>query len=109
MAADRLQDRVYMAPSSIHGNGLFARVGFTAGDYIGSYEGPEARRNGTYVLWVYQDEQWVGRSGRNLLRWLNHQEPGNAEFDGFDLYAKCAIGADEEITFDYSAGEGCEF
>ena len=44
------------------------------------------------------------RSGRNLLRWLNHQTPGNARFDGFDLYALTDIAAGEEITFDYGGG-----
>jgi len=53
------------------------------------------------------DEQGapVGRSGGNLLRWLNHNEEGNAKFDGFDLYAKRDIEQGEEITFDYSGGE----
>lgn len=104
MTEDRLRERVYKAPSPIHGNGLYARVNFAPGDYIGTYEGPAARRNGTYVLWVQDDGGWVGRSGRNLLRWLNHQDPGNAEFDGFDLYARAAIQPGEEITFDYSGG-----
>ncbi|MCB2101935.1 MAG: TerC family protein, partial [Rhodobacterales bacterium] len=35
--------------------------------------------------------QPVGRSGRNLLRYINHESPGNAAFDGFDLYACCVI------------------
>jgi SET domain-containing protein len=104
MTEDRLRERVYKAPSPIHGTGLFARAAFAPGDYIGTYEGPAARRNGTYVLWVQDDGGWVGRSGRNLLRWLNHQAPGNAEFDGFDLYARVAIRSGEEITFDYSGG-----
>jgi SET domain-containing protein len=104
----RLRDRVYKAPSPIHGNGCFARVPFSAGDYVGTYEGPEARRDGTYVLWVFEEgEEPVGRSGRNLLRWLNHREDGNAEFDGFDLFARRDIAAGEEITFDYN-GEALE-
>ncbi len=100
----RLRDQVYKAPSPIHGNGLFAKRRIQADQFIGTYEGPEARRDGTYVLWVYEEEGEapVGRSGRNLLRWLNHQEEGNAEFDGFDLYARRAIEPDEEITFNYS-------
>ena len=101
----RLRDRVYKAASPIHGTGCFARVAFDAGDYIGTYSGPPAKRDGTYVLWVSEDgRQWVGRSGRNLLRYLNHQGEGNAEFDGFDLYARRAIAPGEEITFDYNAG-----
>ncbi len=110
-AAGRLRERVRRGPSAIHGQGCFARVHFAAGDYIGTYEGPAARRNGTYVLWVSADgEHWQGRSGRNLLRWLNHNAEPNAAFDGFDLYALAAIAPGEEITFDYTNGEGggCE-
>jgi hypothetical protein len=102
-ASNRLRDRVYKAPSPIHGTGCFARIDFSAGEHIGTYEGPSARRDGTYVLWVYEDGQApVGRSGRNLLRYLNHQEDGNAELDGFELYAKRDIARGEEITFDYN-------
>jgi hypothetical protein len=103
----QLRDRVYSAPSKVHGTGLFARLAIKKGEYIGTYHGPEAKRDGTYVLWVYDpddEENAVGRSGRNLLRYLNHVKPGNAEFDGFDLYARIRIRADEEITFNYEGG-----
>jgi hypothetical protein len=103
---DRLRERVYKAPSPIHGTGCFARVPFARGDWIGTYEGPEARRDGCYVLWVcVPGEPPIGRSGRNLLRYLNHRTDGNAEFDGFELYARRHIKAGEEITIDYSAGD----
>lgn len=103
----RLRDRVYAAPSSIHGTGCFARVALARGDFIGTYQGRPARRDGTYVLWVLEDGKAPqGRSGRNLLRWVNHQAPGNARFDGFDLYALGAIAPGEEITFDYTGGDG---
>ncbi|HIE54148.1 MAG TPA: SET domain-containing protein, partial [Chromatiaceae bacterium] len=66
---------------------------------------PRAKRNGVYVLWVCNDPEddgsWEGRSGRNLLRYLNHSADGNAEFDGYDLYALRDIAPDEEITFHY--------
>jgi SET domain-containing protein len=102
----RLGNTVYRAPSTIHGNGLFAKVAICKGDYIGTYEGPTAKRDGTYVLWVFEDgKEPNGRSGRNLLRYLNHQDDGNAEFDGFDLYALQDIEPDEEITFDYGGWE----
>ena len=104
-----LRGRVYSAPSAIHGTGCFARIGFAPGDYIGTYEGRPARRDGTYVLWVLEDgEEPVGRSGRNLLRWINHQIPGNARFEGFDLYARQPIAPGEEITFDYGGGDGAD-
>ncbi|MET0071693.1 MAG: SET domain-containing protein [Candidatus Thiodiazotropha sp.] len=102
----RLGSIVYKAPSEIHGNGLFAKIAIGRGDYIGTYEGPAAKRDGTYVLWVFEDgKDPVGRSGRNLLRYLNHQDEGNAEFDGFDLYALDDIEPHEEITFDYGGWE----
>jgi len=105
----RLRDRITKGPSPIHGNGCFARVAFRAGDYIGTYQGPAASRDGTYVLWISEDRiHWTGRGGRNLLRWLNHSDTPNAAFDGFDLYALTEIASGEEITFDYSAGEGSE-
>ncbi len=100
---ERLRDRVYSSKSTIHGTGLFARRKIKKAEYIGTYEGPTARRNGTYVLWVYAEEgeEPIGRSGKNLLRYLNHAVPGNTEFDGFDLYARKKIEPDEELTFDY--------
>lgn len=107
--ATRLRDRVCRAPSPIHGYGCFARIDFSAGAYIGTYEGPQARRDGTYVLWVYEEgERPIGCSGRNLLRYLNHQEDGNALFDGFDLYARRDIAAGEEITFNYDGLRGTD-
>jgi len=99
-----LRKLVYSALSPIHGTGLFAKRDIEKGEYIGTYSGPYAKRDGRYVLWVYDkgdEASAVGRSGRNLLRYLNHAERGNAEFDGFDLYARKAIKADQEITFNY--------
>ena len=103
-----LKKDVYKAPSQIHGTGLFARRCIEKGEYIGTYHGPLARRNGTYVLWVYDTDNMespVGRSGKNLLRYLNHAKPGRGEFDGFDFYARMNIEAGEEITFDYNGEE----
>ncbi|MCW8890951.1 MAG: SET domain-containing protein-lysine N-methyltransferase [Sedimenticola sp.] len=101
-----LSTLVYTAPSTVHGTGVFAKRELSEGEYIGTYHGPEAKRNGTYVLWVFESDDEasaVGRSGKNLLRFLNHSTPGNAEFDGFDLYALTDIAIGEEITFDYQS------
>lgn len=101
----QLKQIVYVDTSAIHGRGVFAARDIAAGEYIGTYDGPEASRNGTYVLWL-TDEHGVerGRSGRNLLRFLNHALPPNAEFDGYDLYARVSIPANTELTFDYGEG-----
>jgi SET domain-containing protein len=97
-----LRRLVYKGPSEIHGTGLFARRQIEQGSFIGTYSGPRVRRDGTYVLWVCEEgEAPIGRSGRNLLRYLNHAKDCNARFDGFDLYAVRRIEKDEEITFDY--------
>jgi hypothetical protein len=96
---------VYAAASNIHGTGVFAKQSFKKGDYIGTYEGPTAKRNGKYVLWLMDRRRTVGRRGLNLLRYLNHADKPNAEFDGWDLYAKKRIPKDSEITFDYEPEE----
>ncbi|NOY62717.1 MAG: SET domain-containing protein [Gammaproteobacteria bacterium] len=107
----KIKDLVYVAPSLIHGKGLFARVGIKRGTYIGAYEGPPAKRNGSHVLWVFDEEgnMLVGRRGLNQLRYLNHHLNPNAEFDGFDLYAKKAIRADDELTISYEPDGSVEF
>jgi hypothetical protein len=101
-AGNRRTNRlVRVAASPIHGWGLFARERLEAGLYIGTYLGPDAQRNGSHVLWVEAGNGWVGRRGFNRLRYLNHSARPNAEFDGFDLYARRAIAPGEEITIDY--------
>lgn len=100
----RLRQIVYAAPSTIHGKGLFAKVPISEGEYIGTYLGPRAKRNGSHVLWVCEEgKEPVGRRGLNLLRYLNHHDKPIAEFDGFDLYALRDIGPDEELTINYES------
>lgn len=101
----KTDDIVYIAQSPIHGKGLFANVRIPKGTYIGTYEGPEAKRNGKYVLWVEDEDGLVGRRGMNKLRYLNHCDLPNAEFDGFDLYALKTISAQQEITINYEGAE----
>lgn len=100
-----LEALVEVRESAIHGRGLFARCTLARNQFIGTFEGPAARRDGMYVLWVYDDPndetRVSGRIGRNALRFLNHAKPGNAVFDGFDLYARRAIRKGDEITIDY--------
>lgn len=98
----KLKDLVYVAPSPIHGKGLFARRRIPEGSYIGTYEGPQAKRNGSHVLWIFEEDKApVGRRGMNALRYLNHSEAPLAEFDAFDLFALRTIEPDEEITINY--------
>jgi len=93
----------FVADSSVHGRGLFARDDISAGTWIGHYDSVETQQNGMHVLWIEGDEEddWVGYDGTNELRFLNHDNRPNGEMDGLDLYALRDIRANEEITFDY--------
>jgi hypothetical protein len=92
----------YVSNSPIHGKGLFARIAIKPGTYLGTYEGPETTENDSHVLWAPDDNgNWIGRDGKNLLRYLNHSDKPSAEFEGFKLYALAKISADQEVTIDY--------
>ena len=97
----KLNDRVYIEESKIHGKGLFARRDIKKGEFIGTFKGPEAKRDGSHVLWIYDGDEYEGRRGKNALRYLNHSHHANAEFEHFDLYALKDISMNSEITIDY--------
>jgi SET domain-containing protein len=103
--APRLSERFYVDDSGIHGKGLFARVALKKGSFLGTYKGPERTdidNPGAHVLWVEMDDgSWLGRDGRNILRYLNHSTKPCCEFDGFDLYALKHIKPGMELTIDY--------
>ena len=104
MSAVKLSELFYVDDSTIHGRGLFARRDIQKGDYLGTYKGPvcyEEEGAGPHVLWVESEAGWIGRDGRNILRYLNHHEEPCAEFEGFDLYALMDIGSGSEITIHY--------
>jgi len=97
-----LRKLFYSKKSRIHGAGLFARLNFKQGDYMGEYDGPVVQQDDMYVLWAEKyDNVWMGRDGKNLLRYLNHSKQPLAAFNGFELYALVDIKKDEEITIDY--------
>lgn len=93
----------YVASSSIHGKGLFARKKIRADTFIGIYEGPATQRDGMHVLWVWNEdsERWEGINGKNEMRFVNHSCEPNADWWGNELYALRDIPRDEEITFHY--------
>lgn len=95
-------DVLQVAASPIHGNGLFASNRIKKGSFIGTYEGPTAKKNGKYVLWTEdEDGNNEGRRGINKLRFLNHSAKPNTEFDGYDLFALRSIKPEAELTFNY--------
>lgn len=97
-----VKDRFVVKKSPIHGRGVFASSSIRKGTHIGTYVGEPADENDTYVLWVETDEGGeVGIDGTNELRFLNHSDEPNAEFDGPELYALRTIRVGEEILFYY--------
>ena len=92
----------YVEDSPIHGKGLFALSDIKKGTYLGEYLGPETTDNGMHVLWTEdEDGEWLGRDGKNALRYLNHNTKPCAEFDEYELFSLKKIKANQEITIDY--------
>lgn len=97
-----LLERVEVCSSAIHGNGVFARRRLHEGQRIGRFEGEPTTENGTYVLWlIEEDGSEVGIRGRNVLRFLNHGMPANAEFCDADLFAIRNVQPGAELLIDY--------
>ena len=87
--------------SSIHGLGVFATRTIRKGEWIGRYVGRRTERDGTYVYWVQDGDAWKGYEGFGRLRFLNHHDQPNSEFEGFELHALRTILPGEEITIHY--------
>lgn len=98
-----MESTIEIKASTLHGRGVFARQKLKKNSYLGTFEGPEAKRNSSHVLWVHDPETGkdTGRLGKNMLRFLNHSSNPNAEFDLWDLHALRDISEGEEITIDY--------
>ena len=98
----KLKKFFFVDESGIHGKGLFSQVEIENGAYLGRYNGPRVKENGMHVLWIEEEDgEWIGRDGKNALRYLNHDRNPCAEFDGFELYAAADIEPHQEITIDY--------
>jgi hypothetical protein len=95
-------ERVEVRQSRIHGKGIFARKRLREGQRIGRFEGETTTRNGTYVLWLIDENGIdVGIRGRNALRFLNHGRPANAEFQDDELYVIRNVQPGAELLIDY--------
>jgi SET domain-containing protein len=101
--SSRSNSRIFVAPSPIHGQGLFAASHLEAGQLIGLYEGPRVEEDGEHVLWLESEcgTGWTGYDGKNELRFMNHSNSPNAEMDGLHCYCLVDILPGTEITIDY--------
>lgn len=98
-------DRIEVRESRIHGKGIFARKRLREGQRIGRFEGDTTMRNGIYVLWLLgEDGSEIGIRGRNVLRFLNHGKPANAEFLDDELYILRNVQPGSEVLIDYGEG-----
>jgi len=94
--------RISVEISSIHGKGVFAAEVLKRDEYIGQYQGYRTDEDTMYTLWVEHDVDGErGYFGTGRLRFVNHSQRPNAEFDGRDLYAIRTIKPPEEILVNY--------
>lgn len=85
-------DHFYVAPSPIHGNGLFTSIDIPAYEvilFIGDFKGG-------------YDHNWISEKGRMV----NHAQPGNCHLQKinttFFMYSSIDIKASQELTSDYT-------
>ena len=100
--AGRSRPKYRVAPSKLHGRGVFAAGPLRRDELIGVFEGRPTRRDGAFVLWVVEDDRTYGLRGTNALRFVNHSDRPNAAFDGLELRALRPIRVGTEITHDYA-------
>ncbi len=87
--------------SSIHGKGLFATTRIKKGTLIGNVEGRKTKRNGSYVLWITDDQGFLVQ---NEMKYINHSaKPNAAYYDDLTVVALRNIKAGEEITHHYQS------
>jgi SET domain-containing protein len=94
-----MEPPVYVAKSSIHGNGLFAARDIKKGELIGCFKYRRAKKDGPYVLWLAEDE---GYTVLDDFKYINHNNRANAAYyDDFTVMAIKKIKKGEEITHYY--------
>ena len=94
---------VVVAPSKIHGMGVFSTRTLPPGHLIGVYGGRVSYDlNHKWTLWLLDSRgAYFGVLGDNALRYMNHSTEPNAEADGPHIYALEFIKPGDEITISY--------
>ena len=96
-------ENTYVAPSDIHGKGLFAKSGIKGGTIIGWLQGRPCTQDGDHVLWISEQQ---GIEVICDLKYINHSEQPNAcYYDDLSVIALRDIAPDEEITHDYECND----
>ncbi len=99
-----LHPHLEVKESPIHGKGLFASKAIKKGELLGRIEGPKARKDGPYVLWIEEDH---GVRVSGALKYINHSsKPNSCYYNDLTVMTIKNVKAGEEITHYY--GEGWE-
>ena len=99
-------ERIEVRESPIHGKGVFARRRLRPGQWIGRFEGDETTENGTYVLWLIDEDGSESGFAVGTRCLPESWDPPNAEFEDADLYALRNVQPGAELFIDY--GEAWE-
>jgi len=99
-----------VAPSPIHGKGLFATRRIRKGDPIGRYTGRSCSKDmesndNTYVIYRCNHDGRIkdARLGTGDLRFINHSDRPNVDMDWYswEFFATRDIEPGEEILWSY--------
>ncbi len=94
--------KVHVKDSGIHGKGLFASEDIPADVHILTIEGRPTTRDGTYVIWTFEDrDEPEGFLITNDAKYVNHSTKPNAAFYEFELWSLRRIRKGEEILHHY--------
>jgi SET domain-containing protein len=109
-AIEVMEEYLYLAPSKIHGTGVFAKKDIPKDTEIGYYRGPAWNGTGTDT-YVYWSEQELAILVVGPMRFMNHSPECNAEtyewvdspyhHNGCTVVAIRDIRKGEEITSNY--------
>ena len=109
-----LAPTILVAPSPVHGTGVFARVALPGGTRVLEYVGEKidkaesSRRcqsNNEYIFCLDEQFDLDGNVSWNPARFINHSCAPNCDAECLDgriwIIARREIGAGEELTFNY--------
>ena len=92
--------KLKVAPSHIHGQGLFTHSPIEAGTTVGLYKTAETEEPGDHTLWLESGPVDVTCD----LRFINHSKaPNVAYYDDGTVVALRQIEQGEELTHDYGS------
>ena len=78
-------------------------VRFKQGSLIAKFNGIKTSQDGNHVLWVEDKatKKIQAHLGTGMLKYLNHSNVPNCEFNGLELFALKDILESDELCFHY--------